>query len=433
MKLTAGSTGKEAVLTSGTRVGARSAVSLAAVTFASMLPVTLIVPALKELVKDGHSAGDLMAHAFMSVNMLAAFAAAPLIAIISDRCGSRVRTAALALLADAGLFAAMSVAPGIAALLVARALEGVAHILALTCLMAAAADQSDARRRGRTMGLLGAAMMLGTACGTRLGGVVWQLAPGWSFAAAALLALAAALGTARLGESSERRVRNSSREALRLLRARPDLLIPYAYTFVDRFCVGVIISSFVLFLGEVRALNPDAISRLLALFLAPFALLVYPAGRLVDRVGSTMPVVLGSLAFGLLLAAYPLAGTDLLPVLMVVSGVVSAVMFAPTLTLCAELSSPAQRGAAYAGFNATGSLGFLCGPLAGGVILLWVRPIAGEWPAYQAVFALAGAAQVAVALTTFPRLRQLQRRRRAERDAVAAAPAGCDAAGVSGE
>ncbi|MCG3128423.1 MAG: hypothetical protein CHACPFDD_03311 [Phycisphaerae bacterium] len=407
------STGHEAVLHAGARVGSRSAVSLAAVTFASMLPVTLIVPALRELVKEGHAAGDLLAHGFMSINMLAAFAAAPLIAIVSDRGRGRVRTAALALLADAGLFAAMAAAPGLTALLAARALEGVAHILALTCLMAAAADQADARRRGRTMGLVGAAMMLGTACGTRLGGVVWQLAPGWSFAAAAVLALAAALGAATLGESAERRARHSSREALRLLRARPDLLIPYAYTFVDRFCVGVIVSSFVLFLGEVRALNPDAISRLLALFLAPFALLVYPAGRLVDRVGSALPVALGSAVFGLLLTSYPLAATGALPALMVVSGVVSAIMFAPTLTLCAELSNPEQRGAAYAGFNATGSLGFLCGPLAGGLILLWLRPIAGEWAAYQTVFALAGGAQVAVALTTYPRLRQLHRRRRA--------------------
>jgi len=61
-----------------------------------------------------------------------------------------------------------------------------------------------------------------------------------------------------------------------------------------------------LFLADVHGLAPEARSRLLVLFLLPFAVLVYPAGWLVDRIGRVRPIALGSAGFGVVFAAYGL-------------------------------------------------------------------------------------------------------------------------------
>lgn len=198
---------------------------------------------------------------------------------------------------------------------------------------------------------------------------------------------------------------------MRALRQRPALGVAYTYAFIDRFCVGVVISTFVLFLADVHGLSPEARSRMLVMFLLPFAVLVYPAGRLVDRIGRIRPIAFGSLAFGLVFAAYGVAPLSWMPVAMVVSGVCSALMFAPNLALCADLAPAESRGAAYAGFNIAGSFGFLLGPLAAGAVfeaILWL----GYSPlgAYRASFVLAGGGEMLCALITLPVLRRLARR-----------------------
>ena len=75
----------------------RIAVALGAVVFASMVPVTMLVPPLKELIGDQHGAGSFWTHSFMSINMIGAIVASPLIAALADRPGLRKRTAAAAL------------------------------------------------------------------------------------------------------------------------------------------------------------------------------------------------------------------------------------------------------------------------------------------------------------------------------------------------
>lgn len=399
-----------------TQTGVPAAQGLARVataTFFLMLPVTLIVPGLKETVADRYAAGVFWTHAFMSVNLIGAVLTAPLIAWACDRVRSRVGLVVAALALQGGLFLWMAATPHLTVLLLLRGVEGAMHAAALASLMSLAADGAAPERRGRTMGLIGACMMFGTAAGTRLGGLVSAGGAEYVFPAAAATSLLAAVfaavcpGSAPRG-SAERR----TLAALAiLLRERPGLLGVYAYSFVDRFCVGVIISSLVLFLANVHELSADVRSRLLTLFLVPFALLVYPVGRLVDRVGGVWPLTLGSAAFGLLLASYGFVPTSWLWSLMVASGVVSALMFAPTLSLCAEVAPSGQRGAAYAGFNAAGSIGFLSGPLAGGAVVGTLTSVGDALPAYQVAFIVAGASQLLCVAATLPWLARIQRER----------------------
>ncbi|MFQ5429380.1 MAG: MFS transporter, partial [Phycisphaerae bacterium] len=164
--------------------------TVAGLTFFCMVPVTLLVAPLKELVALPYGASSFWTHSFMSVNMIGAVLAAPLIGRLADR--RRRRVAVFALVAEAGFLCAMGWAPGLAWLLILRFLEGAAHILALSTLMAIAASWAQPGRRGRVMGLVGAAMMFGTACGTRLGGLAWRAAPDWTFQTAGAVALIAA-------------------------------------------------------------------------------------------------------------------------------------------------------------------------------------------------------------------------------------------------
>ncbi|NUQ45210.1 MAG: hypothetical protein HUU22_04155, partial [Phycisphaerae bacterium] len=115
----------------------RTAILLGAATLLTMVPVTLLVPVLKPLVADRYGASAFWTHFFQSCNLLGAAAATPVIAMICDRAGSRMRTVSLALLGDALLLALMGFAPTLATLLAARFFEGITHMLALSALLAA--------------------------------------------------------------------------------------------------------------------------------------------------------------------------------------------------------------------------------------------------------------------------------------------------------
>ena len=388
----------------------RVVVPLSGVVFLGMLPVTLIVPALKELLVDRFAASPFWTHAFMSINLIGGIAAAPLMIRLSSRGWQRRRVIVGAFLVDAILMGAMAVLPSLTAVLIARFFEGAAHLLAITSLMALAADWAGSGNRGRVMGMLGAAMMFGTACGTRVGGLAWQVWPGRTFELAACFALATAVFAAvGLREASTRQARTGLRDMMATLSKQRRLFVPFAYALLDRFCVGVVISTFVLYLATVGDMGPNGRSRLLVMFLFPFALLVYPAGRLCDRIGRIWPLALGSIAFGLVFATYGLIPIRLLPVAMVASGVLSALMFAPNLALCADLAAPEHRSLAYAGFNVAGSLGFLCGPLLGGIL---ATVLAGTLPLaqiYAVTFVLAGATECIGAIVSLPFLLALRR------------------------
>jgi MFS family permease len=389
----------------------RLAVGISLVLFLSMLPVTMMVPVLKEIVSDRLGASTFWTHSFMSINMIGAVLAAPLGGAMADRLGRRKPILVTALLVDCCLLSLMMKVDTLPTLLIIRFVEGAAHIIALSTAMALAADWAPADRRGRMMGMVGGIMMLGTACGSPLGGRIGQHDPLLVFRLGAGFALAAAFITwFVLSEAPGRQRTARLRAALKLLTTRRELLVPYAYAFIDRFCVGVIVTSFVLFLGESHGLTPSQRGGLLALFLLPFALLCYPVGRLTDRFGRVMPMCVGSLLFGVVYAFYGVIPMSWMPVAMFASGVLSAVMFAPNLAMCGDLAPPEHRATAYAGFNMAGSLGFMFGPLVGGVVCGVVKSRYGPTIAYNSAFVVAGMTEIICALTTLPFLLSLRRR-----------------------
>ncbi|HEX4936191.1 MAG TPA: MFS transporter, partial [Gemmatimonadaceae bacterium] len=205
-------------------------------------------------------------------------------------------------------------------------------------------------------------------------------------------------------------------------RARLQAWIPLGYAFMDRFSIGVFVSTFTLFLTQVHGLSATQRGVLIALFMLPFAILCYPAGRLADRMGWFAPMMTGNVLFGVVFASYGYVPPDWLPAAMLLSGVLSALMFTPNLLLISDLARRGHGEGLFGAFQVAGSLGFLVGPMVGGFLLVLTRgddPVAG----YRSIFALVGALEGGLALLAFGALRALAREVHAERaDAGERAP-----------
>jgi MFS family permease len=396
---------------STSREQSRVTAALCGTLFFTMLPVTMMVPVLKEIVTERFGTGTFAAHFFMSINMIGAILTAPLTASLADRAAQRKTVLLIALIFNLTTLTLMPLADSFALFMTLRFFEGAFHVLAISTIMACAADWADPTREGRQMGMMGASLIFGTACGAPMGGMIGQSNPMMVFALGVVcVAIGTVLTFALIREAPGRARCTRFVETIDLLRTRHTLLIPYAFSFVDRFCVGVIVSSFVLFLGEAHGYSPAQRGGLLALFLFPFAILCYPAGRLADRYGRAVLMIAGNASFGLAFAAYGIAPESWLPALMLASGVFSAMFFSPNLAMCGDLAPPHQRAAAFAGFNMAGSLGFLCGPLVGGAVHRFATPSLGSLRAYSLAFAVAGVVVLGCALVFGPSLIRLSKK-----------------------
>lgn len=380
---------------------------LAAITVLTLVPVTLLVPGLSELVIEAHGGTRFHAHLFMTVNMVAGMVAVPIVMLRLRGRPHLSHWLVGLLVADALLFVAMGAADSLGTLFLFRTLDGAAHLPAVTLLMVAA-NRLGGERRGAALGLVAGAVMIGVAIGAPLGGVlvsagssaVYYVGAG-ILAAAALLALQP---SRRVPEAPPR----PSGSRYRWDHRAPHSWMPLVLGFQDRFTIGVFVSTFTLYLAEVVRSVPAERGILMSLFMVPFALLCYPVGRLADGSRWLAPLVAGNVGFGIVYASYGMLPHWLLAPAMVASGVLSAFMYAPNLVLVGDM---ARRGAGeglFGGFQVAGSIGFLTGPLVGGLLVELSRSVTGEVQ-YAAIFAVIGLSVVVVGVVAFVALRPLAR------------------------
>jgi MFS family permease len=393
--------------------GGGHVLALGAVAFLTLLPVTLPVSVLRELVHDRFGVSELMTSLFMSINMVGAVLAAPLAGALADRLGRRRELLVVGLACDALLLFALTLPIPFSVFMALRFVEGGAHIFALSLLLAlASASQSDAHR-GRVMGMVGGGLTLGVAVGAALGGFLGRDDPLRPLQAGALVAAAAAaISWQVLREpSGSGEDRPSLRRIAAALRANPLLLAPLSFAFVDRFTVGFYTSTFSLYLSRVHELPAMRIGILIFIFMFPFAVFSYPFGRLSERRSPVAMVCVGSLIYGVGTAAVPWWPIDTIVVLMIGLGIASAVMFVPSMVLTTNTAPPEIRGTALGAFNAFGSLGFIVGPAVGGLVSQQIAATASWEAGYRAAFAVAGASELTCVALTLPFLLRLTRRR----------------------
>ncbi len=359
--------------------------------FVSMLNLTLIVAGLKDLMIDELGGREEDVSLFFSIEMAAYIVFAPLWGVLSDRLGRRRPFVVVGFLMSAALYASYPAITSIPWLLALRFVQGAFSVMGWSILMAMVLDQPDREKRGRYMGLMGAALIFGVSIGAPLGGYVSRAYGAYApLEAAAALFFALALGSLALRPSGSARRQVSLREIAGALAGRPLLLLPALVYLVDRYTVGFIVVLFPLYLETLGVTDPAIKGQYLGLFLLPFAFLQVPLGRLAEHVSPWKPLLGGSMLYGLALCAVGYSGLFALWWVMLLLGVLAAVMFPPALTLTAQLSDPHTRASAMGGFNLAGSVGFAVGPVVG----VWAFKAHG----YGFAFALAGALEAVAAI-----------------------------------
>lgn len=405
---------------------------IAIATFLTLVPLTLLVPALTELVVDRHGGTRFHAHLFVALNQLAGIVAVPVAMRWHRRLGSTRRWVIALLALDAVAFLGMWRADSLGALFAWRALDGIAHLPALTFLMIAA-NRAGGARRGASLGLVATALMFGVGVGLPTGGILAARDPLLVYPVGMVLLGIAALAAIGVPTSAEGDGPVSAGDATgttsgrtradgatpptpsRYRWDRSDLAswMPLAYGFADRFLIGVFSSSFAIFLAEQHGVGVRERGMLMGLFLLPFALLNWPAGRLADRFGWFRLIIVGNVGFGLVYATYGLLPLPWLPVAMVLSGTLSALMFSPSLVLVSEFARRGVGDGLFGAFQVAGSFGFLAGPVVGGLLVETLRDAAGT-PRWAMIFASVGITLVALGLVSARILGRLDARWRAE-------------------
>jgi MFS family permease len=368
--------------------------AIALATFLTLVPITLLVPGLTELVVDAHGGTLFQAHLFVSLNQFAGILAVPVAMVLHRRHPHTKRWIVALLLVNAVAFLGMRSAGSLGALFAWRALDGISHLPAVTLLMIAA-NRAGGKRRGASLGVVASALMVGIGVGAPLGGILIDRDPPLVYSVGAGLLVLAAFSALALPTLMVPPVAaGTAPDSAGLARYRWDRTqiaswMPLAYGFADRFLIGVFVSTFTLFLTEVHGVSAAARGMLMSLFLLPFAALCWPAGKLTDRIGWFRPIITANILFGVVYACYGLLPFGLLPAAMVLSGMLSALMFAPSLVLVSEFARHGAGEGLFGVFQVAGSFGFLAGPLAGGILVEVLRTNAGT-PAWASIFAVVG-------------------------------------------
>jgi MFS family permease len=316
----------------------------------------------------------------------------------SDATGKRVPFIAAGAIGGALGYAALALLPTLidlafADILVLRVLQGAATIGAFSLAMTMLMDLEGGH--GRNMAAAGIAIGLGTAIGAPLGGQLYSLDPLLPLYTASLLLFSLTSITVVLSDRIPKRHEDTMLQILTGLRATPPLAVPYAFGFIDRLTAGFFALVGTLYFREVFELDPAMTGIMLGLFFAPFALFQYPMGILSDRIGRTIPIVVGSALYGVGVIAVGLAPTVAVAGIAMVSvGVLGALMSPATMALVTDLAGDTERGVAMAGFNIFGSVGFLTGIVLGGTF----ASTYGYLPAFIAT----GSLEILLALLTLP-------------------------------
>ncbi len=364
---------------------------LIAAVFLQMLPATLLAPAIRPLFAQVHQGAEGPMHAFMSLNMLGGILITPLVARLASSGGASSARWLMALAGlDAILLAVVSLPLATPLVLVLRTLEGAAHLGAASLLLARAAAYKPLVGAGRAMGMAGGAVMLAIAFGSGLGGLLVGESARLPFLVGAALSLIVAASAPFLYASTLPKEQSAEVTPRPISLRDPNVFGPLSAAFIERFTVGLIIVTFALFATKTHGLTDRSVGLLYSMLMLPFALLMYPASRMGDRVPRAALLGLATLIYGAAIASLGVAPKMLLVASMVAAGVASSFMYGTVLCYAATLVPSESRGRMMALVNTAGALGMFLGPMCGGLMVALGRGADDPMSAYRNVFYLAG-------------------------------------------
>jgi MFS family permease len=366
---------------------------LALVVWSVLVSQVFLYPGLDETVTALGGGDTLLAGTwFLAAEFGAFVVCAFLWGVVSDAFGIRTPLVVLGAGGGAGSYLAVALAPilgvGFDGVLLLRAVGGAFTIGAFSLSITMLMDLSGGH--GRNMGAAGTAIGLGAALGSVVGGQLATLGPLVPLYGGVVLLAGAAVLAATVPDRSPGD--GLPMDALvDRVRARPILFVPFAFGYIDRLTAGFFALAGVAYFRDAFGLDAAQAGVTLALFFVPFAVLQYPMGSLSDRTGRFLPVVVGSLLYGVTIIAVALAPAyELAAGLLVVVGVCGAVVSPTTMALVTDVVPATERGAAMGGFNVFGSLGMLSGFLVGGLVT--------DRHGFLAAFLTAGGLEIAIAV-----------------------------------
>jgi MFS family permease len=363
-----------------------------------------LYPGLSETVAALGGGGDILSGTWFLVAEFGAFVVcAVLWGIASDSLGVRTPLVVLGAVGGGASYLAVAAVPavglGFGVILALRVVGGAFTIGAFSLSITMLMDLSGGH--GRNMGAAGTAIGFGAALGSVVGGRLAThdpLAP--LYGGAALLFGAAVLAATVPDRSPGEGLPVGT--LVDRVRTRPVLLVPFAFGYVDRLTAGFFALAGVAYFRDTFGIDASQAGVTLALFFLPFAAFQYPVGSLSDRVGRFLPVVAGSMLYGVAIVAVALAPTYLLAAgLMVVVGLCGALVSPTTMALVTDVVPETERGAAMGGFNVFGSFGMLSGFLIGGLVT--------DRYGYVAAFGVAGGLEIAIAAVASGAVRRITR------------------------
>lgn len=317
--------------------------------------------------------------------------------LASDVTGRRTPFIIVSALAGAVGYGLLAAAPTIGSVsfegvLLLRVFQGAMTIGAFSLTMTMLMDLEGGH--GRNMGAAGIAIGLGAALGAPIGGQLTEVNPIFPLLVAAVLLTCVGVLVSTIPDRTPD-AHHTARALVDGVRRRPTLTIPYTFGFIDRLTAGFFALVGTLYFQETFTLTPGMTGLLLACFFAPFALLQYPMGMLSDRIGRTIPIVVGSVCYGVGIIGVGAAPSVAAAVVaMLAVGILGALVAPATMALVTDLADERERGVAMAGFNLVGSLGFLSGFLIGGTI-------AGSY-GYDHAFLVVGGLEIMIAIVAVP-------------------------------
>lgn len=386
----------------------KSAYFLPVAVFLAMLPVTMIVPVFKEIVKDRFQSGNGEVAWFLSIAMLGSFVFSPIAGFLSDYFGTRKKLIVLFCGVDALFLNLLPYAENLSTLLLFRFLEGGAHVFVVGLLLASVADFEHGETKlefgnGSLMGLSGMLLSLGGAVGLSFG-FLGRQDPTLPFRIGSGILLFLGWIVYRFVPEEKFRYskKHSWKESGVFFLTHPLLLFPLAFQFLDRFTSGYFMSFLNLRLREKFFLNPSETGKMLSLVFLPMALLSYPAICLSKKTGKYFPVAIGSLIYGLSLVFSGMLQSVLwIGVSLLFCGLGAGLMFSTSLRLASSLCKRENNGLVMAGLMGFGSLGFFLGPISSvgldRISTTWAPFLGSSLTAF--VF---GSAQILIVLTSIP-------------------------------
>ena len=373
----------------------------AVLTFVAMLSLTLMAPVIKEFIIDRFDASNTEASMFFTLEMLAYVIFAVVWGSLSDKCGKRKPLIVFGFGGSAVLYFLMAQANSLSLLLILRFIQGAITVMAWSLVMTSALDCVQRTSYGKAMGVIGMAMMLGMASGAPIGGLLAEKYNVFFplYFASSLFLIGTLLSATLIRDVRIANKPDTMVKSIKVLSEERKLAIPYVFSFVDRFTVAFFIFTFPLHLVHAFGFGIAERGMYQALLLFPFVPLQYPFGKLSDKIGRAFPLIVGSFFYGLEMCLVGFVDKTMLIAIVLGCGVFAAMMFPSSIALVGDISPQNKRGTAIGGFNVFGSLGFVAGFSAAGIL--------SDIYGYCTSFILGGFSEMLVALLAIPFLLKL--------------------------